>query len=388
MSVVTARATDVKKAGRKRTLVVICPVPPPHNGPTIFFEMLLESKVREIFDLVHIDTIRHQPNPNMGALNFPALFLALSNVIQVYRANTDKSISLVYMLISPSFLGLLRDSVFIFVSKLFRRRVIVHLHSGGQIREVCARYPAFARAIIKGACQKVDRAVVLHPAFTEALQDLIPTERIVVIPNGVSDPHLATHSSGLSAKKSAPLIVTYLSNLQEGKGYRDFLEAVSLIPTEPDSVRFLIAGTWFDDSDRRKTMSWIREHKLGSAIEFLGPVVGQAKADLLLRSHVFVFPPWSPEGQPLVLLEAMAAGLPIVTTNQGVLPEIVAHGRNGLVVPKHDPAALAAAITCLLGDEELRERMSSNNRADYLQHHTAEQCMQRMVDLFEEVSAN
>ena len=78
-------------------------------------------------------------------------------------------------------------------------------------------------------------------------------------------------------------------------------------------------------------------------------------------------------------------GLPIVTTNHGALPEIVIHERNGLIIPKRDPFALTQAIVRLLDDDELRERIGRTNRAEYLEKYTAEKCIQRMGDLFEQV---
>jgi len=347
--------------------------------------MLLHSDLRNRFDLSHVDTMQHQPNPNMGRFNLSTLFFALSNIFHVFRTIVYRSPLLVYMLISPSILGLVRDSVFILESKLLGRKVVIHLHSGYQIQEVYAQAPTLVRALAHWACHKVDRAIVLQTAFMDAFTELVPREHIVVIPNGVPDVLSGYRGHEQKATLNNSKVVTYLSNLQEGKGYNDFLEAARLIATERNDVRFVVAGTWFDEEEKRATLSWITAGGLGSRIEFPGVVLGKAKAHLLLGSNVFVFPAFDPEGQPLVLLEAMAAALPIVTTDQGVLPQIVTHGRNGFVVPFRNPIALARAITRLLDDDELRERIGKTNRAEYLEKYTAEKCIQRMGDLFEQV---
>jgi len=370
-------------------LLIIGPMPPPYNGMTVFKEMLLQSDLKEQFDLLHIDTIDHHRNPNMGKFNLSTFLLALTNILRVFKAIVSRSPSLVYMPISPTILGLLRDSILILESSLLRRKVIIHLHGGRYIQEVYHQAPRAVKLIVWSACRNVDRVIVEQASFVDAFNGLVPKERVTVISNGVEDPvpEGVNHQRQSQGPLDACRIITYLSTLQESKGYLDFIEAARLLAIERNDVRFVVAGTWLDEKDRQKIVKRIEEEGWASRIEFPGTVVGRENRAALLRaSHVFVLPSFHPyEGQPLILLEAMAMGLPIVTTNHGALPEIVIHERNGLIIPKRDPFALTQAIVRLLDDDELRERIGRTNRAEYLEKYTAEKCIQRMGDLFEQV---
>lgn len=377
-------------APTRTRLLIVGPTPPPYNGMTVFLDALLKSNLKSQFELSHIDTISHQGNPNMGRFNLPTLFLALANILRTFKTIVMSRPTLVYLPISPTILGLTRDSLFILESRILRRRIVIHLHGGRYIQTVYSRAPLPVRAIVRFACRGVDRAIVLQESFRDAFQGLVHSERLTVIPNGVED----VISEEVSAEKpqdapmDAPKVVTYLSNLQESKGFLDLLEAARLIALDRTDVRFVIAGSWFAEPSRKETLALVKKQALESRVDFPGTVVGQEKADLLLSSDVFVFPSFYPyEGQPLVLLEAMAAGLPIVTTDHEALPEIVIDKHNGLVVPTRDPSSLAKAIVRLLDDVELRTRIGQTNRDEYLEKYTADRCMKRMGDLFEEVLA-
>ena len=92
---------------------------------------------------------------------------------------------------------------------------------------------------------------------------------------------------------------------------------------------------------------------------FLGGVNHENIPELMSAADIFVLPSLS-EGFPLVLVEAMASGLPVIATNVGGLPEIVKEGETGFLVPSQDSKQLAQRIIRLIGDNELRQTMRTN----------------------------
>ncbi|MDP9270177.1 MAG: glycosyltransferase family 4 protein, partial [Chloroflexota bacterium] len=107
-------------------------------------------------------------------------------------------------------------------------------------------------------------------------------------------------------------------------------------------------------------------------IELRGGVTGREKRDLLLSAGFFVFPPSEPEGHPRVVLEAIAAGLPVIATDRGAIAETVVDGESGFILPRPDPADLADRILRLHDDAELRQAMSKAARTRYLERFTQE----------------
>src|SRR6202008_37545 len=101
----------------------------------------------------------------------------------------------------------------------------------------------------------------------------------------------------------------------------------------------------------------VRELALADAVSFRGPVFGEEKTGLLARADVLALPSYS-EGLPYALLEAMAAGAPVIVTPVGAMPDVVLEGVHGFFAPARDPAAVARAIARLASDRDLVARMS------------------------------
>ena len=97
-------------------------------------------------------------------------------------------------------------------------------------------------------------------------------------------------------------------------------------------------------------------------IRFVGPLMPDAVIEWMAGCSVFVLPSRS-EGMPRVLIEAMAAGKPIIASSVSGIPFYIEHGRTGLLFPKEDPGALAEQMRTLLGNEELAARLAANGAA-------------------------
>jgi glycosyltransferase involved in cell wall biosynthesis len=108
------------------------------------------------------------------------------------------------------------------------------------------------------------------------------------------------------------------------------------------------------------------------------------KYDLLAQADVFVLPSYS-EGQPYAILEAMAAGLPIISSGVGCIPEAVIDGENGFILKPRSVKAFADAATLLLGDEVLRKKMGGASRRRFLDHCTFVRFAKDINRVFEEV---
>ena len=117
------------------------------------------------------------------------------------------------------------------------------------------------------------------------------------------------------------------------------------------------------------------------------PVSGNEKFKALGKANVFVFPPNAPEGHPWVIVEAMAAALPIISTNQGAIIESVIDGENGFIVPSQSPNDLASAIKKLILDKELREKMGAMSKTLYEQKFTEGKMVANFTHVFNQLIA-
>jgi glycosyltransferase involved in cell wall biosynthesis len=153
-----------------------------------------------------------------------------------------------------------------------------------------------------------------------------------------------------------PGVVLFVGRLMAEKGVDTLLHAMALVP----SARLVIVG---GGAERPRLEALARELGIEDRVDFRGGVSDRnALADIYRQAALFVLPSHS-EGLGCVLLEAMAHGVPIVATSVGGIPDLIKDSVNGLLVPPHDPRALAAAITRALADGELRNSFAARGDA-------------------------
>jgi glycosyltransferase involved in cell wall biosynthesis len=179
-------------------------------------------------------------------------------------------------------------------------------------------------------------------------------------------------------------VVLCVGRLSREKGHKDLLEAVALLAERQDLPEFRVVvvgeGPELESLQRAaKTLGVAERVILAGHRPDVRPYYAMASV-LALPSHS--------EGSPNVVLEAMAAGIPVVATRVGGVPEIMEHERTGLIVPSRDPAAMADGIERLLRDPLLRTRLGTAGRERVSRDFTPEAYRRSLVGFYEEVVAS
>ncbi|MEE2752841.1 MAG: glycosyltransferase family 4 protein [Candidatus Latescibacterota bacterium] len=368
----------------EKSLCFVGALPPPLHGQTVYTEMVLRSsELRERFDLLHLNTSDHRDLAQVGRLDLVNVYIGIKNVIQLCCFLWQRKVGVLYVPVSQNALAYLRDFLFLSLGRLFGTTIVIHIH-GGYFWEFYRETNLAMRWIIRLSCSWVSRAIVLGEKFRPLLKDLVPSERVCVVSNGIS---IRTKKSGRKISESREEIwVTYLGNLMKAKGVLDIIQATTYFVDRAPAFRLKLAGPWFLDSEREEAEALLAANPLvRERTDFLGIVGPEDKDDLLRQSDIFVFPTQYPfEGQPLVLLEALAAGLPVVTTDHGCIPETIIHGENGFLVEKEDPHAIADSVLALMEDTDLRRRLGEANRRRFESHYTEEKSVRKLCDLLDE----
>lgn len=225
-----------------------------------------------------------------------------------------------------------------------------HIHNGA-LRKFFDRY-----GVDKARRQlaKADAVVALSHEWARYLHDEMGVEKVSVIENPVTPP--TTQRVPLPG---APLRLLYLSGIDYTKGLFELLEAIDRHRTELEGLIHLdIGGSGVDDA---RMYDFLSTHNMSGFVTTHGWVAGEAKDRLLEHNDVFVLPSYA-EGMPISLLEAMAAGLAVLSTPVGGIPEAVGRNKGGILVEPKSVEAIYDAILHFLQNPQDIDTMGAYNR--------------------------
>lgn len=186
-----------------------------------------------------------------------------------------------------------------------------------------------------------------------------PAERIIVVPNGVDVERFRPDFETLSNRHpgNGAVRVTFVGYFGKHKGVATLLDALALLPER--SIMLQLAG---EGPEREAYDAQIATLGLESRVRFLGKISPAAMPRVYADSDIVVLPSAWDENQPVCLMEAMAAGLPVIASRRGGIPDLIAHGENGLMFTAGDPRDLAVQLARLADDPDMRSRYGKNGR--------------------------
>ncbi|WP_336973138.1 glycosyltransferase family 4 protein [Sphingobium aromaticiconvertens] len=233
-------------------------------------------------------------------------------------------------------------------ARLLGVRQLLHLHGSGY-DEWYAGLAGFRQRMVRAFFRSADAVVTMGTYWQRfAIETLeVPAERVHLISNGVADRPLAD-----GAGVGEPPNLIFMGIVGKRKGVDVLLEALAEPALRALPWRAIIGGNGEVDAARRRA----DELGLTDRVEFTGWIGAEEVHSILCRGDVYVLPSRQ-ENQPMSILEAMACGLPVVSTLIGAIPEQVIDGETGFLVPPGEAGALADALQRLLGDAELRKRL-------------------------------
>ncbi len=210
-----------------------------------------------------------------------------------------------------------------------------------------------------------DATTALNTDMQSKLQELF-TGDVTIIPNGIDRGFMEKHQgsgnrmeyAGYKRQQHAgKKVILFVGRLAEVKGLEFLLSAFKTILSSREDVVLLLVG---DGPEGDALISLSKELDIDKNTEFMGEIPHDDLGMFLSIADIFVLPSLS-EGDPHVIKEAMAFGLPIIASRVGGIPEILAEGRNGLLIEPGNPDDLAGKLEMLLSDEEMRTRIGGNN---------------------------
>lgn len=362
-----------------KKILILGKLPPPFMGPALATKIILESSLKDRYSLLHLDTKAYDSLSELGKWSIKKVIRNFRIYFRMFNVCLFEKPAMVLIPISQATSGFIKDSIFILIARLTGRRVLLQLR-GSDFKTWVEGSSSIVQGYVSFVLKRCQGVIVLGNSLRTLFAKYFPMEKIYVVPNG------ANYSLNFSVKNNSPLKILYLANLQASKGIEDVIDAVAILCKEgkPD-FKVDVVGAWRKEETRLSCEKMVDQNKL--PVQFHAPDAGAAKMKFLSDADIFVFPPRAPEGHPWVIVEAMAAGLPVISTDRGSIAECILDGTNGFIVPVNKPDAIASRMNQLIKDASLRERMGRESRRLYEQYFTEQKMVDRLSDTFEKVMA-
>ncbi len=355
------------------SVVMAGPLPPAIGGMTTVICDLAESKLRESFALELFDTAK-QTRAGRSLCEAIGARLALWRRWWALMRNRGDRIAHIH---TCSGLTYFLDGVLVLLARARGAPVVLHIH-GGHFDVFLDRLNPVLRSLARAIARAAARVIVLSEGWRERLKPRLPGACLVAIENGVP-----LHAPAQPRTASGLETVLFLGAVCRAKGVEDLVRAGRSLPR---SARVELVGPETEAGLIDAMRSLIDELGLQGQIEFVGPAYGADKAQRLAGAAVLVLPSHV-EGLPVSILEAMAAGVPVVATRVGAIPSVIEDEVSGLLVAPGDIDALARALERLLRDAELRERLARRAFDECRQRFSIDRVADRLGALYAELRA-
>lgn len=255
---------------------------------------------------------------------------------------TDPAIRIVHIHIAVRG-SVVRKSLVTAIAKLFRKDVILHFH-GAQFNVLYGNSPQWLRALIGWSFRTADRVLCLSEDCREHIRDTLGVDA-QVMPN-------PTILQAPVSQQADPVNFLFMGRLGKRKGVYDIIKAAASLPKEGLKIHL------YGDGELDEVRRLVSETGVQDRVLVHGWISGDEKQRIFQQSQVLLLPSYN-EGLPISILEALAYGMPVISTPVGGIPDAVRDGMNGYLIAPGDTGALAERIARLAASQALRLEMGA-----------------------------
>lgn len=371
--------------------ILVGPLPQPITGASLAFKMLCDGFRGMGIPFSIVDISPRSEQRRVGSFSVIRL-LELVKPLILFMSKVLKCKN-VYIILGLSTYGFLRDSVFIMISMMLKKRVVVHIHSGGY-GQFYLNSSRVIQAAIRIMFTHVDNIIVLGHSLKNQLSfSRGNQEKIVIVKNGLPIEGIGDISRKRKYSGGGKINLLFLSNMIPSKGYLDLLEACRILVYERQiRIHCSFCGLFMSHAmggipktkenleiDFREK---IESFQLKNYVNFEGVVYGEDKKTVLMNADVFILPTlYAWEGQPLSIIEAMAYGLPVISTKFRGIIEQVDDGQTGFLVDGKSPQQIADCVESLYRNPDLYRDMSNKSNDKYRREFTRETHLSKLIPI-------
>jgi glycosyltransferase involved in cell wall biosynthesis len=311
---------------------------------------------------------------DIGKITLRKMVRMVAFVFKLCRTLISFRPALVYFTIVPTGKIFYRDALLTGLIKLFCPRIIFHLHKQG-IEEM-ASSSLHKKWLLRKTFQGV-KTICLSEKLTADIRTVYKP-RPFVLPNGID----VVNVPPIKRDHDTPTIL-YLSNLVINKGIEVFLQSMVELYKQGCRFKARIIGAPVDYT-LEEARGFCARAGIDHIVDIVGPKFGNDKFNELKQADMFVLPSFS-ECVPLSILEAMQFGLPVVATGVGGIPDMIANGIHGFLIPPGSIKDLTSRLKLLVTNKTLRLKIGHNARQCFIQKYTLSSFYHGLNRIFNQV---
>ncbi|MHB8174748.1 MAG: glycosyltransferase [Nitrospirota bacterium] len=310
------------------------------------------------------------PGTKALGINSYSMYFSISRILPAILAETgrEKTVIHSHALLPDGFAGAM-------AARKFGLKSLCTLH-GSDINF----YPHYSKAIYrqsKSGMAITDSLVAVSGIIKKRALNICPGARIDVITNGVD----AEKFESDRFKTTGERRIIFVGRLTEGKGIKELAMAFSLIHKKYPDTRLMLIG---EPVMKEWLSGFIRDNRLEKAVEITGGVHHEDLPEYYDKGYLFVLPSHS-EGMPVSMFEAMAMGLPVVVSAVGGVPEVITHGKNGLLIKPRSVEDIVEKVSLLLENRALAQRIKETALGEVRSKYTWDASAKMLVAKYEEL---
>lgn len=338
------------------TQVFITTVPPQAKGGIVaLHEVLFDLPRQRNFTLIPFQFASPMPFQEHLASRLLRILVGVNRFL--WTLLKDRSIRIVHVNTAPQSKALLRDALLVVISRLLKRKVVLQIH--GAVSDCI--YPLMVRWTASSVFSLCHSVLVFSQKDINRITALVPHVSIHTFPNAIRVSDFKKGDQSFKDDLGLPpenKIVLFLSRLIKEKGGFDLIDSIPGVVSRFENVSFVFAGEG-PEFEQMKTAC--RERELDHYVRFTGHLKYTDVVRVLSVADVFVLPTYYVEGMPTAILQALAAGLPVISTPAGGIPEVIQDGVHGFLVEPRTPEQLVAKMLILLQNDALRMQIGDSN---------------------------
>lgn len=339
----------IKEKARNKKILVVGMIPPPIGGMSVYVQEMLNSGLKDRYQFLHFD-ISKKTTANRSLITgiFYQFYLIFKFIITLAVKNPQ-----IVHIHTCSYFTFWQNTVDVIIAKyIFRRKVILHIH-GASFDRFYLSSSRIKKYALKTILKSTDQIIALSEYWREFFEHTVGLENVITVFNGISTSNYQTHySARWNGMAHGDINILFVGEIGVRKGVFDIEKTVPLISQKTNDFLFTLAG---------KAPNQYQAKQENRHMQYVGEIAGERKYRYYQNADIFVLPSYA-ENLPLVILEAMASGLPVVATSVGGIPEIIKDGENGFLIQPGDYRGLAEKITYLIEHPDARKEMGRRNR--------------------------